>query len=262
MYSVGSLSMASSPTTEKVIPYTLLGMTAVTGLVDAVSFLSLGAVFTANMTGNIVLLAFASAHVSGLSIARSLTALLAFLVGAILGGRAMARANPDSQIRFAAQAFQLEMAFLLAASLCGIGYRGDLLEDSFQPFALIALTALAMGTRNAAVRKLAIPDLTTTVLTLTITGIAPDYSIANGTNRSERFRYYFAMGKIRVTLRNISVHRATTKYFLARLFSKTRLKRKDFQAIARLAWAQEVSGSNPDAPTICLLIFNARVFDR
>jgi|SRR6266478_7420130 len=70
------------------------------------------------------------------------------------------------------------------------------------------------------------------------------------------------MRKIRVTLRNISVHRATTKYFLARLFSKTRLKRKDFQAIARLAWAQEVSGSNPDAPTICLLIFNARVFDR
>ncbi len=50
-----------------------------------------------------------------------------------------------------------------------------------------------------------------------------------------------------MTLRNISVHRATTKYFLARLFSKTRLKRKDFQAIARLAWAQEVSGSNPDA---------------
>jgi len=105
--------MASSPTTDKVIPYALLGMTAVTGLVDAVSFLSLGRVFTANMTGNVVLLAFATAHVSGLSIARSLTALLAFLVGAILGGRVMARANADSQIRFAAQAFLLEVAFLL-----------------------------------------------------------------------------------------------------------------------------------------------------
>ena len=174
--------MASSPNTEKVIAYGLLVMTAVTGLVDAVSFLSLGHVFTANMTGNIVLLAFATAHVSGLSIARSLTALLAFLAGAILGGRAMARANPDSQIRFAAQAFLLEVAFLFAASFCAIGYRGDLLEDSFQPFALIALTALAMGTRNAAVRKLAIPDLTTTVLTLTITGIAADSSIANSNN--------------------------------------------------------------------------------
>jgi hypothetical protein len=39
-----------------------------------------------------------------------------------------------------------------------------------------------MGTRNAAVRKLAVPDLTTTVLTLTITGIAADSSMANGNN--------------------------------------------------------------------------------
>jgi uncharacterized membrane protein YoaK (UPF0700 family) len=174
--------MASSPNTEKVIAYALLVMTAITGLVDAVSFLSLGRVFTANMTGNIVLLAFATAHVSGLSIERSLTALLAFLVGAILGGRIMARANADSQIRFAARAFVLEVVFLLAASFCSMGYRSDLLENSFQPFALIALTALAMGTRNAAVRKLAIPDLTTTVLTLTITGIGADSSIANGNN--------------------------------------------------------------------------------
>src|SRR5690242_9139172 len=129
--------MASRSPTEKVIPYALLGMTAVTGLVDAVSFLSLGRVFTANMTGNVVLLAFATAHVSGLSIARSLTALLAFLVGATLGGRVIASATPDSQIRFAAQAFLLEVAFLLAAAFCGIGFRGDLEETSFQPFALI-----------------------------------------------------------------------------------------------------------------------------
>jgi uncharacterized membrane protein YoaK (UPF0700 family) len=174
--------MNESASTEKVVPYALLGMTVVTGLVDAVSFLSLGHVFTANMTGNIVFLAFATAHVSGLSIARSSTALLAFLVGAILGGRVMARATADSQVRFAAQAFLLEVAFLLAASFCGIGYRGDLLKHSFQPFALIALTAFAMGTRNAAVRKLAIPDLTTTVLTLTITGIGADSSLANGNN--------------------------------------------------------------------------------
>ena len=70
--------MVTSPTTDKITPYALLGMTAVTGVVDAVSFLSLGRVLTANMTGNIVLLAFATAHVPGLSIARSLTALSAW----------------------------------------------------------------------------------------------------------------------------------------------------------------------------------------
>jgi uncharacterized membrane protein YoaK (UPF0700 family) len=157
-------------------------MTAVTGLIDAVSFLSLGRVFTANMAGNIVLLASATARVPGLSVARSLTALLSFLVGAIFGGRIMARADADSTIRFATQAFLLEDVFLFAASLCAIGYTRNVLEHSFQSFALIVLTALAMGTRNAAIRKLAIPDLTTTVLTLTITGIATDSSLAKGNN--------------------------------------------------------------------------------
>jgi len=171
-------STVGNPTAEKIAPYVLLGMTAVTGLVDAVSFLSLGRVFTANMTGNVVILAFATARVPGLSIAYSLTALLSFLVGAIFGGRIMARVGADSQIRFAAQAFVLEVVFLSVASFCSIGYRSDLLEHSFQPFALITLAALAMGTRNAAVRKLAIPDLTTTVLTLTITGIGADSSLA------------------------------------------------------------------------------------
>jgi Protein of unknown function (DUF1275) len=56
------------------------------------------------------------------------------------------------------------VVFLPAASFCSIGYRSDLLEHSLQPLVLIAFTGLAMSTRNAAVRKLAIPDLTTTVL--------------------------------------------------------------------------------------------------
>jgi len=174
--------MANNPTAEKMAPYALLGMTVVTGLVDAVSFLSLGSVFTANMTGNVVILAFAIARAPGLSIARSLTALLSFLVGAVFGGRIMARAGRGSEIRLATQAFALEAGFLCAASLCGIGYRRDLLQQSVQPFALIALTALAMGARNAATRKLAIPDLTTTVMTLTVTGIAADSSLAKGSN--------------------------------------------------------------------------------
>jgi len=175
-------STGANPTAEKIAPYVLLGMTAVTGLVDAVSFLSLGSVFTANMTGNILILAFATARVPGLSVARSLTALVAFFMGAIVGGRITARANTDSRIRFAAQAFLLEVVFLSAASFCSIGYRSGLLEHSLQPLVLIAFTGLAMGTRNAAVRKLAIPDLTTTVLTLTVTGIAADSSFAKGDN--------------------------------------------------------------------------------
>ena len=47
-------------------------------------------------------------------------------------------------------------------------------------YAIVLSTAAAMGLRNAVVRKLAVPDLTTTVLTMTITGLAADSSLAGG----------------------------------------------------------------------------------
>jgi hypothetical protein len=47
-------------------------------------------------------------------------------------------------------------------------------------YALILLTGLAMGVRNAVVRKLAVAAVTTTVLTLTITGLAGDAPFVGG----------------------------------------------------------------------------------
>src|SRR2546422_4773653 len=69
------------------LPPLLVAMTLVTGLVDAFSYLVLGHVFVANMTGNVVFLAFAFAGASGFSISASLVALGAFCVGALTGGR-------------------------------------------------------------------------------------------------------------------------------------------------------------------------------
>jgi uncharacterized membrane protein YoaK (UPF0700 family) len=48
-------------------------------------------------------------------------------------------------------------------------------------YGLIVLLALAMGMQNATARRLAVPDLTTTVLTLTLTGVAADSHAAGGT---------------------------------------------------------------------------------
>src|SRR5580704_1892787 len=66
----------------------LLTLTAVTGLVDAVSYLRLGRVFVANMTGNVVFLGFSADSPSGLSPAASVVAIAGFLLGALAGGRA------------------------------------------------------------------------------------------------------------------------------------------------------------------------------
>jgi hypothetical protein len=68
------------------LPPLLVAMTLVTGLVDAFSYLVLGHVFVANMTGNIVFLAFALAGASGFSIPASLVALGSFVLGSFGGG--------------------------------------------------------------------------------------------------------------------------------------------------------------------------------
>src|ERR1700722_8242946 len=65
----------------------LLSLTVVTGMVDAFSYLVLGHVFVANMTGNVVFLGFALVGAPGFSLAASLTAVAGFLVGAGAGGR-------------------------------------------------------------------------------------------------------------------------------------------------------------------------------
>ncbi len=164
---------------ERILPQLLYLFTAVTGLVDAVSYIGLGHIFTANMTGNIVLLGFAFAGVPGLSALRSLTALAAFLVGAVIGGRLATTLAPLSSNRWRLTAFGCEAVLLLGSTLASIV---SVPSDSTRLYAVIVLTGLAMGLRNATVRKIAQPDLTTTVLTLTVTGLAADSSFAGGSN--------------------------------------------------------------------------------
>jgi len=156
----------------------LLALTFITGIVDAASFLGLGHVFTANMTGNVVLLGFALGGAAGLSVPRSLLALSAFLLGAVVGGRWTMQAKPPSGLKgwivppMVAEAGLLAVAAALSAAVAG----------PIRLYGIIGASAIAMGLRNAVVRKLAIPDMTTTVLTLTVTGLAADSSLAGGDN--------------------------------------------------------------------------------
>ncbi|HZZ92403.1 MAG TPA: YoaK family protein [Usitatibacter sp.] len=165
---------------EETLPALLLVLTATTGLVDAVSYLALGHVFTANMTGNVVFLGFALGGVSQLSIPLSLTALLAFVAGAVAGGGMAARIGAKKA--WTGGAFLSEALLLACAAAAAWGLRADSGAESYRLYAIVALMAAAMGIRNAAVRKLAVPNLTTTVLTLTLAGIGADSSLAGGKN--------------------------------------------------------------------------------
>jgi uncharacterized membrane protein YoaK (UPF0700 family) len=159
------------------LPPLFIALTVVTGLVDAFSYLALGHVFVANMTGNVVFLGFAVAGAHGFSIAASLVALLSFGVGSILGGRLITRYG-DHRGRHLAAATAVQAVFLATAVVL-------VLVSSAPPqggykYALIVVLSLATGTQNATARRLALPDLTTTVLTMTVTGLGADSALGGG----------------------------------------------------------------------------------
>ncbi|MFI6848111.1 DUF1275 domain-containing protein [Kitasatospora sp. NBC_00085] len=150
----------------------LLVLTVVTGLVDAVSYLALGHVFVANMTGNVVFLGFALAGAPGLSVTASLAALAAFLLGALAGGRLCERL-PGHRGRLLVVAAVVQSVLLAGGTALAVlaGHTADAVR-----YPLIGLLGFAMGLQNAVVRRIGVPDLTTTVLTMTITALAADRS--------------------------------------------------------------------------------------
>jgi uncharacterized membrane protein YoaK (UPF0700 family) len=159
------------------LPILLLVLTMVTGLVDAVSYLKLGHVFVANMTGNVVFLGFAVGGAKDFSETASLVAIAAFLGGALGGGALGARVGAHRGRLFAVATY-IMIALVAAALLLAMAVADS--ESNFARYALIVLLALSMGLQNATARRLGVPDLTTTVLTLTLTGIAADSALAGG----------------------------------------------------------------------------------
>ncbi|AYC41674.1 YoaK family protein [Streptomyces griseorubiginosus] len=154
----------------------LLGLTVVSGLIDAVSYLGLEHVFTANMTGNVVVLGFAAAGAPGFSVAHTLTSLGSFVVGAMAGGRVAVRLGSGSRRTWARITLAAEAVLLGVSAVVAFAAPGA----TATAYTLIAVTAFAMGLRNATVRRLGIPDLTTTVLTMTLTGLAADSRAGGG----------------------------------------------------------------------------------
>jgi uncharacterized membrane protein YoaK (UPF0700 family) len=134
-------------------------------------------VFVANMTGNVVFLGFAVAGAQGFSIGASIVALASFGVGSVVGGRIVERfgKHRGHHVTVATGV----QALLLAASMI-LALVGSHPFGSGVRYALIVVLALAMGVQNSSVRRLGVPDLTTTVLTLTLTGIGADSALGGG----------------------------------------------------------------------------------
>lgn len=146
----------------------LLILTWAAGNIDAVGYLGLGHVFTANMTGNTVLLGLHLGQEQGAAALRALVALLGFGVGLVIGALFVERFRgqgpwPPS----VTWALALETVLLIMFAIAM--YSLDPLDAGAPVQSMVALSAIAMGIQSAAVRRLNVPGIATTYVTGTLT---------------------------------------------------------------------------------------------
>ena len=151
----------------------LVALTFAAGVVDAVSYLGLGQIFTANMTGNVVFLGLAIGGGRLPTALHSVGALIGFSLGALIAGRLLGRTRT-------AETWPRRVTWVLFGDLgCLAGFGAVWVAVGGAPgsgvlYVLIALSSLGMGMQNAAGRHLAVPGLTTTVITTALSGFMVD----------------------------------------------------------------------------------------
>ncbi|MFG2095234.1 YoaK family protein [Streptomyces sp. NPDC048612] len=145
-------------------------LTVATGMLDAVSFLALGQVFTATQTGNLLFLGFGIAGQGGLPVVTTIVSLGAFVLGAALGAR-MESTLAAREYRWFPTALTVEAALLAAAAVAAWESGPAPVLPPGRRGVAIGLMALAMGMRNVTAMRAAPADLTTTVETRAMTAL-------------------------------------------------------------------------------------------
>lgn len=149
---------------ERLLTVLLLILTVLSGLVDAVSILSLGHVFVANMTGNLVFVSLGLAGAEQFSVVVSLVALGGFTVGIVFCRTALTRLSPLLVLVSAAALCQTALLASATALHALDGPR----------HVLVLICAVAMGIQNAMAGRVGLAGLTTTVMTRTLVGLIGD----------------------------------------------------------------------------------------
>jgi uncharacterized membrane protein YoaK (UPF0700 family) len=160
----------------------LVCLTFGSGAVDAISFLGLGRVFTAMMSGNIVLLGLAVGSSAGPEAVRSAVSLVVYALGVFAASR-LVRSPPSSSLwptglTLALACGAVAQAGVLAGWLGASGHPNELFK-----VVLVGFSALAMGLQGGAVARLRISGVTTTYVTGTLTGLIGGLALGSGTHR-------------------------------------------------------------------------------
>lgn len=158
----------------------MLMLTFSTGVIDAVGYLGLDRVFTANMTGNVVILGMALMGGDNLPVLGPVVALAGFMAGALVSGRTLRLTTSGWSRRTSALLVGVGtvMAAVAVALLSGVTPRNN------EPLtvAITGVLAVSMGVQAATARHLNVKDVSTVVVTSTITGLAADSRLGAGTH--------------------------------------------------------------------------------
>lgn len=149
----------------------MLALTFSTGIIDAVGFLGFDRVFTGNMTGNVVILGMGIVGADNLPVAGPALALVGFALGAALAGRVTRRKASGT---WAASTTTVMSG--VGVIVLGTGMY-VLVVGSVPHAATITITTVlgaAMGMQAAVARVVAVKEVTTVVVTSSITGLAAD----------------------------------------------------------------------------------------
>lgn len=160
----------------------MLALTFTTGVVDAVGYLGLDRVFTANMTGNVVILGMGTVGAAGLPILGPIVALAFFFVGAAIAGRSLRHSvagwSPTCSV----------LLGVVGAGVCALAVSllvvGDTVPALLQ-YVVTAILAAVMGIQAGTARQIAVQDVSTVVVTSSLAGLAFDSLL--GAGRSQQW---------------------------------------------------------------------------
>jgi uncharacterized membrane protein YoaK (UPF0700 family) len=158
----------------------MLVLTFSTGVIDAVGYLGLDRVFTGNMTGNVVILGMALVGADGLPVLGPAVALAAFMIGAAVAGRTL---KPEAAGWSRRTTVLLAAVGVILAGIAAVLFAHAPREGDPLTVVVTGAMAAAMGLQAATARHLSVKDVTTVVVTSTLTGLAADSRLGGGTGQ-------------------------------------------------------------------------------
>lgn len=161
-------------------------LTSICGMIDVVCFMALGGVFAEMMTGNLLMMAIMIGQRDAIAeVDKFVFALLAFALGALIGGRIMKHYGHQAHPKFA-----FWLIWLMLGSAAGFAMFLPEAISKDQAHMLLVLLAITMGIQNAVIRVHGEPDIATNLMTVTYTALIAESKLTGCPN--ERFFRRFA----------------------------------------------------------------------